>query len=98
MHAAGVRMCMRAIHSVTVIETLNCAGYDHNWTRNYTYDENTAPLLPKGTIIQSIAWFDNSPANKNVFEPRNLSRHGFSTQANMLTTFKSPITATGPSS
>jgi len=63
MHAAGVRMCMRAIHSVTVIETLNCAGYDHNWTRNYEYDDDHAPLLPKGTVIQWIVWFDTTSAN-----------------------------------
>jgi len=94
MHAAGVRMCMRAIHSVTVIETLNCAGYDHNWTRNYEYDDNYAPLLPKGTVIQWIGWFDTTAANKNMTDNRNFTRFGFPTQANMFMTFDNAIQLT----
>jgi hypothetical protein len=94
MHAAGVRMCMRAIHSVTVIETLNCAGYDHNWTRNYEYDDNHAPLLPKGTVIQWVGWFDTTAANKNMTDGRNFTRFGFPTQANMFMTFDNAIQLT----
>jgi len=94
MHAAGVRMCMRAIHSVTVIETLNCSGYDHNWTRNYEYDDNYAPLLPKGTVIQWIGWFDTTDANKNMTDGRNFTRFGFPTQANMFMTFDNAIQLT----
>ena len=86
-HAAGVRMCVRAVHSVTAIETLNCAGYDHNWTRNYTYDDDHAPLLPKGTILQWVGWFDTTPANKNMTDGRNFGRFGFPTQANMFMNF-----------
>jgi hypothetical protein len=86
-HAAGVRMCLRAIHSVTAIETLNCAGYDHNWTRNYTYDDDHAPLLPKGTVIQWVGWFDTTAANKNMTDRRNFTRFGFPTQANMFMNF-----------
>jgi hypothetical protein len=94
MHAAGVRMCMRAIHSVTVIETLNCSGYDHNWTRNYEYADNYAPLLPKGTVIQWIGWFDTTSANKNMTDLRNFTRFGFPTQANMFMTFDNAIQLT----
>ena len=55
MHAAGVRMCLDAIYQRS-IETLNCAGCDHNWVKNYLRDENTAPLLPKGTNLKATAW------------------------------------------
>ena len=47
MHAPGVRMCLEAVWGTTV-QTLNCSGYDHNWVRAYTYEDDAAPLLPEG--------------------------------------------------
>ena len=70
MHAPGVRMCLEAIWGINV-QTLTCAGYDHNWVRVYDYDEDYAPLLPKGTILHIIGWFDTTPANVNVTDPGN---------------------------
>jgi hypothetical protein len=70
MHAAGVRMCLDAIFGTTT-ETLSCAGYNHSWVRVYTYEDDFAPLLPKGTIMRVTSYFDNSPSNKNVADPRN---------------------------
>ena len=75
MHAPGVRMCLDAIVGVTV-ETLNCAGYDHSWVRVYTYAEDAAPLLPRGTILRLTGYFNNSPSNPNVSDPRNWSGGG----------------------
>ena len=49
MHAAGVRMCLDTIWANRV-ETLSCAGYNHNWVRVYSFEDHVAPLLPKGTI------------------------------------------------
>ena len=82
MHAAGVRMCLEAIWGGRV-ETLNCAGYDHNWLRYYRYEEDAAPLLPKGTILHGISWFDNTAANPNVVDPRNWSGFGHRAIDNM---------------
>jgi hypothetical protein len=48
LHAPGMRMCLEAIWGIN-IQTLTCAGYDHNWVRGYAYDDDHAPLLPKGT-------------------------------------------------
>ena len=72
LHGPGVRMCLEAIwgHSV---ETLNCAGYDHSWVRVYTYEDDAAPLLPKGAILRVTGYFNNSPSNPNVPDPRNWS-------------------------
>jgi hypothetical protein len=86
MHATGVRMCIEAIHS-GVIETLNCAGYDHNWVKNYQYDPNTAPILPKGTILHAIGWFDNSAKNANNVDPRNPATYGARSVSNMFIVF-----------
>ena len=85
LHATGMRMCMEAIYQRSV-ETLNCAGYDHNWVKNYQYDENSAPLLPKGTIIHIISWFDGTTKNANIIEPRNNTVWGRRSVANMFGT------------
>ena len=84
MHAAGVRMCLDAIWLGT-IETLSCAGYNHNWVRVYTYAEDAAPLLPKGTILRITGYFDNTPSNPNVSDPRNWSGLGHRSIDNMMT-------------
>jgi len=85
MHATGMRMCIEAIYKLAV-ETLNCAGYDHNWVRNYQYDDNVAPLLPKGTILHLIGWFDGTAKNSNNIEPRNTTVWGRRSVANMFGT------------
>ena len=84
LHAAGVRMCLEAIYPSRYVETLNCAGYDHNWVKTYAYADDAAPLLPRGTILRAIAHFDNTHANRNVVDPRNWSGLGRRSMDNML--------------
>jgi hypothetical protein len=86
MHANGVRMCLQAIYG-RVVQTINCSGYDHNWVRNYQYEENYEPLIPKGTILHAISWFDNSAKNANVIDPRNAATFGNGSLSNMFIVF-----------
>ena len=83
LHAPGMRMCLEAIWGYN-IQTLNCVGYDHNWVRGYHYDDDSSPLLPKGTIVHIIGYMDNSPSNKNVPDPRNWQGSGNRSVANMF--------------
>jgi hypothetical protein len=83
LHAPGARMCLEAIWGYN-IQTLSCAGYDHNWVRGYEYADDYAPLLPKGTILHIIGFMDNSPSNKNVPDPRNWQGSGNRSVANMF--------------
>lgn len=83
LHAPGMRMCLEAIWGFN-IQTLSCAGYDHNWVRGYDFDDDHAPLLPKGTILHIIGYMDNSPGNKNVPDPRNWQGSGNRSVANMF--------------
>ena len=83
MHAPGVRMCLEAIWGFN-IQTLTCTGYDHNWVRVYEYDDDSAPLLPKGTILHIIGYFDQTAANRNVPDPRNWSGSGNRSISNMF--------------
>ncbi len=83
LHAPGNRMCLEAIWGYN-IQTLSCVGYDHNWVRGYSYADDVAPLLPKGTILHIIGYFDNTPSNKNVADPRNWSGSGNRSITNMF--------------
>ena len=68
LHAPGARMCLEAIWGYN-IQTLSCVGYDHNWVRGYSYADDVAPLLPKGTILKVTAWHDNTAAKKSNPDP-----------------------------
>ena len=76
MHASGKRMCLEAILPSGIRQTINCAGYDHNWVKVYQYDDDSAPLLPANTILRSIGWYDNSKTNPRNAEPRNWKGFG----------------------
>ena len=71
MHSSGKRMCLEAIYPDQSREMLNCSDYDHSWAMTYAYADDYAPLLPKGTVLHSIGWYDNTSKNRNVVDPRN---------------------------
>src|SRR5688572_23932795 len=58
-HAPGVRMCLEAIWGGNIL-TLNCVAYDHNWVKQYVYEDDAAPLLPKGTILHLMGFLDTT--------------------------------------
>ncbi len=83
LHAPGTRMCLEAIWGMN-IQQLTCVGYDHNWVKQYIYEDEYAPLLPKGTILHLIGFLDTTPANKNPADPRNWAGGGRRSVANMF--------------
>lgn len=83
MHATAVRMCFEAIYGQT-IQTLNCSGYNHSWVRNYQYQSDSAPLLPKGTILKITGWFDTTPKNPRLVDYRNWTGGGNRSVDNMF--------------
>ena len=52
--------------------------------KQYIYEDDYAPLLPKGTILHVIGWLDTTLANRNVADPRNWSGGGRRSVANMF--------------
>ncbi len=84
MHASGRRMCLEAIYPDESgrlrqnqrRRVLNCADYDHNWAKVYVYEDDVAPLLPKGAVLHLTGWYDNTPANRNIPDPRNWKGNG----------------------
>ena len=83
LHAPGVRMCLEAIWGMNV-QQLNCVGYDHNWVKQYIYEDDAAPLLPKGTIMHLIGFLDTTSANKNLADVRNWAGGGRRSVSNMF--------------
>jgi len=43
--------------------------FDFNWMTNYIFDNDSAPLLPKGTMLRVTSWYDNTKENKNNPDP-----------------------------
>ena len=71
LHSSGRRMCIEALYPNNAREMLNCAGYNHNWVKVYTYEDYVAPLLPAGTVLHLLAWYNNSLSNPQVLDSRN---------------------------
>ena len=83
LHAPGSRMCLEAIWGFNV-ETLSCVGYDHNWVRGYTFEDDYQPLLPKGTVLHITGYMDNTDSNPNIPDARNWQGSGNRSVANMF--------------
>jgi hypothetical protein len=65
-HLRGKSMQVEAILPDGSSQIISYVGnFNFNWMTNYIYDDDAAPLLPKGTIIHVTAWYDNTKANKN---------------------------------
>jgi hypothetical protein len=65
MHFRGKAFSMEAIYPDGRTEVLNSVPqYRFNWHINYVYAKEVAPVLPRGTVIKTTAWHDNTPANK----------------------------------
>ena len=60
----------------------------------YQYEDDAAPLLPRGTILQVTGYFDNTPANRNVVDPRNWSGLGHRSIDNMNILIMQGVTLT----
>ena len=84
LHSSGRRMCLEALYPSGYQETINCAGYNHNWVKVYHYEDNAAPLLPQGTVLKVTAWYDNTAGNPRVADPRNWKGWGSRSIDDML--------------
>jgi len=85
LHSSGARMCFEALYPNNAREMLSCADYDHNWAKIYVYEDDVAPLLPAGTVVRIMAWYNNSSTNKNVVDPRNWKGWGNRSTDDMMT-------------
>jgi hypothetical protein len=83
MHLRGRDMTMTATFPDGRQETLlNVPAYDFNWQLFY-YPKNKV-ALPKGTRLDLVAHYDNSPANKHNPDPTKPVRFGEASTAEMM--------------
>jgi hypothetical protein len=70
MHLRGKGMSMEALYPDGRREMLSqVTDFNFNWHNMYIYSDNVAPLLPKGTLLHLIAWYDNTRGNKSNPDP-----------------------------
>jgi hypothetical protein len=80
-HIRGKRQCVEAIHPDLAgddnrpeparIEMISCVDINFGWMMTYNYEDEEAPLLPKGTVLHVITWHDNTAASKTNPNPKN---------------------------
>jgi len=70
MHLRGKGMAMEAILPDGTTRMLSYVDhFNFNWMNNYIYNDDAAPVLPKGTVLRISAWHDNTAANPNNPDP-----------------------------
>ena len=70
MHLRGKAMMVEAILPNGTQQVLGFVNnFEFNWMNNYVFDDDYAPLLPKGTILKITAWHDNTAAKKSNPDP-----------------------------
>jgi hypothetical protein len=66
MHMRGKAMMTEAIYPDGHREVLTFVdNFQWNLQNTYIYDDDVAPLLPKGTVIVVTSWHDNRASNPN---------------------------------
>ena len=73
MHIRGKYQCLELIYPGEPVrtETVTCARWNYNWHTIYNYADDVAPIVPAGTLLHVISWYDNTPTNKYNPDPKN---------------------------
>ena len=73
MHIRGKYQCLELIYPSEPVktETVTCARWNYNWHTIYNYDPNVAPIVPAGTLLHVISWWDNTTNNRFNPDPKN---------------------------
>ena len=76
-HLRGKAMQVEAILPDGGTQIVSYVGnFNFNWMTNYIYDDDAAPVFPKGTVIHVTAWYDNTKANKSNPDPEQWVGYG----------------------
>jgi hypothetical protein len=70
MHLRGKAMSIEAILPDGTDRMLSYVNnFNFNWMTNYIYTDESAPVLPKGTVLRISSVYDNTTANRNNPDP-----------------------------
>ena len=84
MHTRAKAQCLEAIlpekseqRDGNKVETLNCINhFDFNWMMVYEYATDAQPLLPAGTVLHLVSWYNNTGSNRLNNDPDNWIGYG----------------------
>jgi len=85
MHLRGKRFEYNILHRDGSIETLLRVEYHFHWQMSYRLAEPRA--LSAGTVLQAVAWYDNSKKNPHNPDPEAAVRWGDHTDDEMMVGF-----------
>ena len=85
MHLRGKRFEYNIIHPNGRIETLLRVNYDFHWQLTYRLDQPR--FLKAGTMLQAVAWYDNSRNNPHNPDPDSTVTWGDQTYEEMMVGF-----------
>ena len=85
MHLRGKRFEYNILHSNGSVEPLLRVRYDFYWQLSYRLAE--PHLLQAGTVLQAVAWYDNSKNNPHNPDPDAAVRWGDQTYDEMMVGF-----------
>jgi mono/diheme cytochrome c family protein len=69
-HLRGKAMMVEAILPDGTSEVVSYVkDFNFNWMTNYIYEDDAAPVYPRGTIIHVTAYYDNTKANRSNPDP-----------------------------
>ncbi len=84
MHTRAKAQCLEAIlpepseqRDGSKVEILNCINhFDFNWMMVYEYAADAQPLLPAGTVLHLVSWYNNTASNRLNNDPDNWIGYG----------------------
>lgn len=84
MHTRAKAQCLEAIlpekseqRDGNKVEVLNCINnFDFNWMLEYEYATDAQPLLPAGTVLHLISWYNNTASDRLNNDPDNWIGYG----------------------
>ena len=85
MHIRGKRFEYNLIHPNGRIETLLRVNYDFHWQLTYRLAEPR--FVKAGTMLQAVAWYDNSRNNPHNPDPGSAVTWGDQTYDEMMVGF-----------
>jgi hypothetical protein len=95
MHVRGKDMTYTALYPDGTSEVLlSVPKYDFNW--QITYELATPKRLPKGTKVEVVAHYDNSPGNKYNPDPTKDVSWGDQTWEEMMIGFWGSVVDASP--
>ncbi len=85
MHLRGKRFEYNIVRKDGSLEPLLRVNYDFHWQLSYRLAEPRP--LKAGTVLQAVAWFDNSAKNEHNPDPKKTVRWGDQTTDEMMVGF-----------